>query len=62
MKQETDMQGSTLEGRIYHQAFLLHTAKTPHERRIAWNELRRLHAMRSPEQIASMEERRGLAR
>lgn len=49
-----------LESRIDLQALLLHTAPTPDERRAAWDELTRLHAMRSPEKIQRMEEQRGL--
>jgi len=47
---------NSLERSIGHQAMLLHTAQTPNERRAAWNELTRLHAMRSPQRIAEMEE------
>lgn len=60
MTQETEMQGSTLEQRIDYQALLLHTAETPEQRRAAWAELTRLHAMRSPEQVEQMERERGL--
>jgi hypothetical protein len=49
-----------LEARIYQQALLLHTAPTPDERRAAWYELTRLHAMRSPQRIAEMESEAGL--
>lgn len=52
--------GSELEARIDHQALLLHTAPTPDERRTAWGELTRLHAMRSPRRIAEMENEAGL--
>jgi hypothetical protein len=52
--------GDDLERRIDHQALLLHTAPTPAERRAAWAELRRLHAMRSPERIDAMERERAL--
>jgi len=66
----TSVEGSTpefssssdLERRIDHQAMLLHTVLTPDERRTAWAELTRLHAMRSPERVAAMEAERGLAR
>jgi hypothetical protein len=54
--------GSDLEARIDIQAMLLHTAPTPDERRVAWGELTRLHAMRSPRRIAEMESEAGLAR
>jgi hypothetical protein len=54
--------GSDLESRIDYQALLLHTAPTPAERRSAWFELTRLHAMRSPQRIAEMEGEAGLAR
>lgn len=51
-----------LESRIDLQALLLHTAPTPDERRAAWDELTRLHAMRSPQRIAEMEGEAGLRR
>lgn len=54
------MQGSTLEERIDHQALLLHTAPTPEERRAAWEELKRLHAMRTPRRVRQMEDEAGL--
>lgn len=60
MKQETNMQGSTLEESIDFQALLLHTAETPEARRHAWNELLRLRALRTPERIDEMERERGL--
>lgn len=50
-----------LEFLIDEQALRLHTVDTPNERRMAWDELRRLHTMRSPERIRDMEEERGLA-
>ena len=50
-----------LESRIDHQVLLLRTGNTPAERRSAWSELQRLHALRSPERIREMEEERGLA-
>jgi hypothetical protein len=49
-----------LESRIDVQALLLHTAPTPDERRAAWCELTRLHAMRTPERIDEMESAAGL--
>lgn len=49
-----------LENRIDYQAMLLHTAETPDERRAAWSELTRLHAMRSPARIEQMESTAGL--
>lgn len=51
-----------LEARIDQQALLLHTAPTPDERRAAWFELTRLHALRSPQRIAEMEGEAGLSR
>ena len=49
-----------LEQRIDYQALLLHTAATPDERRSAWDELKRLHALRTPERIEEMERERGI--
>lgn len=49
-----------LENRIDYQAMLLHTAATQDERRAAWGELTRLHAMRSPARIEQMESEAGL--
>lgn len=49
-----------LERQIDYQALLLHTAPTPNERRTAWEELRRLHALRSPERVEQMEREAGL--
>lgn len=57
--QETNMHGD-LEQRIDYQALLLHTAATPDERRSAWEELKRLHALRTPERVAEMERERGI--
>jgi hypothetical protein len=51
-----------LEFRIDAAALRLHTAPTPDERKTAWAELRRLHALRTPERVAQMEIQRGLAR
>lgn len=50
-----------LESQIDRQALLLHTVDTPGERRMAWDELRRLHSLRSPQRIEEMEDERGLA-
>lgn len=44
-----------LERLIDFQAGLLATALTPAEQTSAWDELKRLHAMRSPEQVEQME-------
>lgn len=49
-----------LESQIDWQAHLLHTAKTPDERRVAWDRLKQLHAMRTPEKIEELERGRGL--
>lgn len=49
-----------LEEAIDKQTMLLHTAKTPEERRAAMAELQRLHPQRSKERIAQMERQRGL--
>lgn len=50
-----------LEQRIAHQAMLLHFAETPADRRTAWNELRRLVALRSPQRVEQMEREAGLS-
>lgn len=49
-----------LERRIDFQAGLIATALTPDEQRSAWEELKRLHGLRSPERIEQMERERGL--
>lgn len=49
-----------LENQIDYQALLLHTAKTPEERRAACDMLSQLHALRSPQQIERLERARGL--
>lgn len=49
-----------LESRIDLQALLLHTAPTPDERRAAWEVLKHLHAQRTPQRIAEMEEAAGI--
>jgi hypothetical protein len=51
-----------LEYRINHQILLLRTALTPAERRAAWDELKRLHGLRTPDRVREMEEDAGLAR
>lgn len=51
-----------LENRIDYQALLLHTVTTPRERSTAWDELKRLVAMRSPERVGQMEREAGLAK
>jgi hypothetical protein len=49
-----------LESQIDWQAHQLHTAKTPDERRVAWDRLKRLHSLRTPEHVEQMELARGL--
>lgn len=49
-----------LERQIDYQALLLHTVKTPEERRAACDLLAQLHALRSPRRVAQMEEEQGL--
>lgn len=49
-----------LERQIDFQAGLLATALTPAEQTSAWDELKRLHAQRSPEQVERMERERNL--
>lgn len=49
-----------LERRIHFQAGLIATALTPAEKMSAWDELKRLHAQRSPRRIEQMERERGL--
>jgi hypothetical protein len=56
MQEDTD-----LEYRINAIAMRLGTAPTPDERRVAWSELCRLHALRSPETVSKMEGDRGLS-
>lgn len=55
--QDTD---SELECRIDHQAWLVANVSTESEKTSAWHELKRLHAMRSPERVAQMEREAGL--
>jgi hypothetical protein len=49
-----------LESQIDWQAHVLATATTPEDRAAAWNRLQQLIAMRTPEQVESMERERGL--
>lgn len=49
-----------LERRIDHQAWLMVNVSTEAEQKAAEAELRRLHAMRSPERVADMERAAGL--
>ena len=49
-----------LESQIDWQAHLLHTSKTPDERKAAWARLKQLHAMRTPERVEELEKARGL--
>ena len=51
-----------LESQIDWNAHQLHTAATPEERATAWERLKRLHAMRSPERVESMEREQGISR
>ncbi|HEX7113744.1 MAG TPA: hypothetical protein VF193_01320 [Steroidobacter sp.] len=51
---------SDLESQIASAAQQLHTAPTPQERRAAWERLKQLHVMRSPERVEQMERERGL--
>jgi len=60
MNAKAENRDDALEQRIDHQVLILHTATTPAERRAAWAELTRLHALRSPERISQMERERGL--
>lgn len=50
-----------LESQIDWQVHVLATATTPEERKAAWSQLKRLHAMRTPERVAEMEREAGLA-
>lgn len=61
MLEETNMHGADLEQRIDYQALLLHTADTPEKRRAAWNELVRLHSLRSADRVEEMEKQQGLS-
>jgi hypothetical protein len=49
-----------LESRIDFQRGLLATAQTPDEKTSAWDEMKRLIDLRSPEQVERMERERGL--
>lgn len=57
---EAILPDADLERRIDFQAGLIATALTPAEQMSAWDELKRLHAQRSPERVAEMERERGL--
>lgn len=60
IKPEAQDADAELERRIDFQAGLIATALTPDEQRSAWEELKRLHGLRSPERIERMERERGL--
>jgi hypothetical protein len=60
MNTETHIQGDPLEQSIDFQALMLCTAETPEQRRLAWDELLRLRALRTAERIEQMERERGL--
>lgn len=49
-----------LEEQIDQAAFDMNHAPSPDEQRAAWERLKKLHAMRSPERIEQMERERGL--
>lgn len=49
-----------LERRIDYQAWLMVSAITDAEKTSAWQELKRLHAQRTPERVAQMEREAGL--
>jgi hypothetical protein len=49
-----------LESQIDWNAHMLATAKTPDERKSAWDRLKTLHAMRTKEKVESMEVAAGL--
>lgn len=51
---------AALEREIDRQALILHTAEKREDRVAAMEELRRLHALRSPEVVEEMEYERGL--
>lgn len=57
---ESRQQHDDLENRIEHWALVLHTAKTPGERSMAWDTLKDLHGRRSSQRIADMEREAGL--
>jgi hypothetical protein len=60
MNTKHHIQGDPLEASIDFQALMLHTAETPEERRLAWNELLRLRDMRTADRIEEMEREQGL--
>lgn len=62
MSAETPLVDLDLESQIDWNAHLLHTAPTPEERRVAWDRLKVLHAMRTTERIHEMEAMQGLLR
>ena len=53
---------AALEAEIEFTALRLQTAKTPNERRAAWNALCQLHEQRSEDRVRQMERERGLVR
>lgn len=57
---EAQSPDADLERRIDHQAWLIANVSTDAEKTSAWDELKRLHAMRSPERVAQMEREAGL--
>jgi hypothetical protein len=57
---EAQSPDADLERRIDHQAWLIANVSTEAEQRSAWGELKRLHAMRSPERVAQLEREQGL--
>lgn len=52
---EAQCPDAELEQRIDHQAWLIANVSTEAEKTSAWHELKRLHAMRSPERVEQME-------
>jgi hypothetical protein len=51
-----------LESQIDWNAHQLHTAPTPEERAAAWERLKKLHQMRTPEKAEELERARGIRR
>jgi hypothetical protein len=49
-----------LESQIDWNAHQLHTAPTPEERAAAWERLKKLHQMRTPEKVDELERARDL--
>lgn len=49
-----------LEEQIDRSVHELHTAQTKEAQHIAWERLKKLHAMRTPERVEEMERERGL--